>query len=79
MEFGNGRNSNVMGALYVHWKDKKMGAAEFKVGSGFDDKDRKNWKKLFPKGKIITVKYWEINKSSKKPRFPIYMRLTPQE
>ena len=77
MEFGENRNSNVMGALHVKWLDKPN--IHFKVGSGFDDIQRKNWKKLFPKGTIITIKYWEIDKHSKRPRFPIFLRIREKE
>jgi DNA ligase-1 len=79
MEFGNGRLSNVMGKLHVHWKNKKMGTNSFKIGGGFSDLERKNWKKLFPKGTIITIKYMLIDPISKKPREPRFMRIRPEE
>jgi DNA ligase-1 len=77
MEFGENRNSNVMGALHVKWLDKPN--IHFKVGSGFNDEQRKNWKKLYPKGTIITIKYWEIDKISHRPRFPIFLRIREKE
>jgi DNA ligase-1 len=78
-EFGEGRNKDVMGKLHVHWKDKNMGTTPFKVGSGFNDIQRANWEKLYPKGTVLTIKYWEIDKSSKKPRFPIFMHIKSKE
>ena len=79
VELGENRLSGVLGALYVKWLNPKMGTSEFKVGSGFNDDERKNYKKLYPKGTIITIKYWEIDPISKKPRFPIFMNIKPQE
>jgi DNA ligase-1 len=78
-ELGDGRNEGVLGALHVKWKNSKMGTNEFKVGSGFDDNDRRNYKKLFPIGTILTIKYWEIDKHSKKPRFPVFMHVRHKE
>jgi DNA ligase-1 len=75
MEFGEGRNEGRLGALHVKWLDPKMGTNEFKVGSGFTDTDRKAYKTLFPIGTIITIKYFEQDKYSKKPRFPTYWRI----
>jgi DNA ligase-1 len=80
MEFGEGRNSEVMGNLIVKWapQAKQKYKGTFEVGSGFNDEQRKNWKKLYPKGTIITIKYWEINESGK-PRFPIYQNIRRSE
>jgi DNA ligase-1 len=76
MEFGDGRNSNVMGNLIVKWAPhaNKSYKGTFDVGSGFTDEHRKNWKTLFKKGTMITVKYFEIQKSGK-PRFPIFQNI----
>lgn len=71
IEMGKGKYKGVMGSLIVHWLDPKMKKVTFNVGSGFSDKDRQNYKKMFPKGTIIRLKFWEINKSGR-PRFPIY-------
>ena len=73
-ELGEGRNENVLGALHVKWKDSKMGSREFKVGSGFDDYQRANYKSLFPIGTIITIKYFEQGPSGR-PRFPTFWRV----
>jgi DNA ligase-1 len=78
-EMGEGRNENVLGALNIKWLDPKMGTTEFKVGSGFDDYQRSNYKKLYPINTIITIKYFEIDKYSKKPRFPIFLRMRNKE
>ena len=76
MEFGDGRNSNVMGNLIVKWAPhaNKKYTGTFDVGSGFTDEQRKNWKTLFKKGTIITIKYFEIQNSGK-PRFPIFQNI----
>jgi DNA ligase-1 len=80
MEFGEGRNSEVMGNLIVKWapQAKQKYKGTFEVGSGFNDEQRKNWKKLYPKGTVITIKYWEINESGK-PRFPIFLNIRHKE
>ena len=67
-ELGKGKYSNVLGQLVVKWK---KGNVQFKVGSGFTDEDRKNYKKKFPIGKVIRVQY-NGKTSSGKPRFPVY-------
>jgi DNA ligase-1 len=81
MEFGEGRNDQVMGNLIVKWhpnaKQKYKGT--FEVGSGFTDDERKNWKKLYKKGTVLTIKYWEIQKPSGKPRFPVAYRIRHPE
>ena len=76
MELGENRNSDVMGHLIVSWAPhaNKIYKGTFDVGSGFTDEQRKNWKKLFKKGTIITIKYFELQKSGK-PRFPIYQNI----
>ena len=48
-------------------------AAMFKK-AGFTDEQRKNWKKLFKPGKMVTLKYFELQKSGK-PRFPIFQNI----
>lgn len=76
MDFGDGKNSNVMGHLVVRWAPhaNKLYKGTFDVGGGFTDEQRKNWKKLFRKGTMITIKYFEIQKSGK-PRFPIFQNI----
>ena len=76
IEFGEGRNKNVMGNLIVHWAPQagKSYKGTFKVGSGFTDEQRTKWKTLFKKDTVITVKYFELQKSGK-PRFPIFQNI----
>jgi DNA ligase-1 len=76
MEYGEGKNNQVMGNLIVRWAPhaKKKYKGTFNLGSGFTDEDRKNWKSLFNKGTVLTIKYFEIQ-SSGKPRFPIYQKI----
>lgn len=68
-EPGEGRLKGLMGAIRVKSDDGK----EFKIGSGFNDKQRANPPKI---GSRITFKY--MGKSNLGiPRFPIYMREHP--
>lgn len=67
---GEGRCIGMLGALIVRNDD----GIEFKVGSGFDDSQRRNPPKI---GSRITYKYFEISKDSKKPRFPTFLRVHP--
>lgn len=66
---GTGRCSNMLGALQVKDKRGKI----FKVGSGFDDKQRRKPPKI---GSTITFKYQGLTKAGI-PRFPIYLRVHP--
>lgn len=68
-EEGKGRNQGVMGALRVRGDN----GVEFKVGSGFTDKERQRPPKI---GTKITYKYQELTKDGK-PRFPTYLRVHP--
>jgi DNA ligase-1 len=65
---GNGKYLNAMGALFLTTEN----GIEVKVGGGFDDKQRKNFKELFPIGCMIEFKYFE-RLSSGKYRFPIFV------
>ena len=78
-ETGSGRNANILGALIVKWQKSGMGTNIFKVGSGFNDQQRNNYKTLFKIGTVITIQYFEIDKTSQKPRFPIFMRVRHAE
>ncbi|ARR75029.1 putative DNA ligase [Mimivirus AB-566-O17] len=71
-EFGNNRNSDKMGKLWVKWISDGV---SFKVGGGFTDIHRVNYSELFPKGTIIKVKYFEKNRGI--PRFPIFTGIVP--
>ena len=78
-QMGSGKHQGVLGALLVKWKDNKMGTSTFKVGTGFDDRQRENYRKLYPIGKVLTIKYFEIDKHSNKPRFPVLWRIRQEE
>ena len=64
---GKGKYKGLMGAL----KCRLTSNIEFKIGSGFSDKERKNPPKI---GDIVTFKYKEFTKYGK-PRFPVYLRV----
>ncbi len=64
---GTGRCSGMMGALLMQEKD----GTEFKIGSGFDDKQRKNPPKI---GSVVTFKF-QGRSTNGVPRFPIFLRL----
>ena len=66
---GTGRCSAMCGAILC----KLDNGIEFKIGSGFDDKQRRNPPKL---GSRVTFKYQGLSNSGK-PRFPIFMREHP--
>lgn len=73
---GDGRLKGTLGALVVKFKDNTVN-----VGSGFDDKTRKEFweKKEELIGRIIEVKYKQISKDKKTGleslQFPIFIRL----
>lgn len=73
-EFGQGKNAHVLGKLVVRWKHA---TTPFRVGSGFTDKQRREYKKLFPKGTTIKIKYNGMT-GSRKPRFPIFLGVRDQ-
>lgn len=64
---GRGKYEALMGAL----KCRLPSAIEFKIGSGFSDKERMNPPKI---GDIVTFKYKELTKYGK-PRFPVFLRV----
>ena len=64
---GEGRCDTMTGAIQVREKD----GTEFKIGSGFSDKQRKSPPK---KGSVVTFKYQGRSKNGI-PRFPIFMRM----
>jgi DNA ligase-1 len=65
-ERGKGANANRLGAL--HCKD--VNGNQFKVGTGFTEKQRENPPKV---GDIITIKYQEKTNAGL-PRFPVFLR-----
>jgi len=76
IQFGTGKNSDVMGHLIVRWAShsKNPYKGTFDVGSGFTDEQRRNWRNLFKPRKMVTIKYFEVQKSGK-PRFPIFQNI----
>ena len=68
-EKGTGRLEKLMGAIVVKNKSGK----QFKIGSGFTDKERAKPPK---KGTVVTYRYFELTKDGI-PRFPTYMRIHP--
>ena len=68
-EFGSGKNATVLGKLVVKWKHT---TSTFHVGTGFTDAQRRNYKKLFPVGIIIKIRYNGMT-GSRKPRFPVFL------
>jgi DNA ligase 1 len=59
----------MLGALEMRSDD----GIEFKIGSGFNDVQRKNPPKI---GSRVTYKYMGVSTSGK-PRFPIFLRIHP--
>jgi DNA ligase-1 len=78
---GTGKFANVMGKLDVKWHTRPPAdnlpptwrSAQFSVGSGFTDEQRKQYKQRFPVGTVIKVKFFEINTQTAKPRFPTFL------
>jgi len=64
---GQGRLIGMMGALICETKD----GIQFKVGSGFTDKERRKPPKI---GSKITYQYFEVSKKGV-PRFPTFLRV----
>lgn len=67
IEPGKGKHKGRMGALICETNE----GVEFKVGSGFTDKERENPPKIRD---VITYKYQELTKTGV-PRFPTFWRL----
>ncbi|KAF3929611.1 hypothetical protein ABW19_dt0209812 [Dactylella cylindrospora] len=68
-EEGKGRNQGRCGALKCEMMDGS--GKKFKVGTGLDDKMRRNPPKV---GTVITYRYFELTKDGV-PRFPSFMRV----
>jgi len=69
-EKGKGRCWNMMGKINCVLPN----GINFKIGTGFTDKDRKNPP---PKGSIVTFKYQELSHKGV-PRFPVFMHRRPE-
>lgn len=66
---GTGRCSHMMGAIRVKMADGTI----FKIGSGFDDAQRRKPPKI---GSTVTFKFQGKSESGT-PRFPIFLRQHP--
>lgn len=64
-EPGTGRCTGMMGAILVN-----SNHGQFKIGSGFNDKQRKRTPKI---GTVVTYKYQNLSNKGT-PRFPIFLR-----
>ena len=65
---GTGRCEGMVGALQV----RNTHGIEFDIGSGLNDAMRRKPPKI---GTLITYKYQEFIEPSKKPRFPVFLRI----
>jgi DNA ligase-1 len=71
-ESGSGRLQNALGSLIVKWV--KDSSVIFKVGTGLDDSIRfSDYNSILPIGSVISVKFFELDSSSGKPRFPVFL------
>ena len=70
-EFGKGRLQHMMGKLIAEWV-YPLPPVKIKVGGGFKDIERINYKKDFPIGSKIIVEYMSINPKTFQPRQPIF-------
>ena len=68
-EYGRGKNARHLGKLVVKWRHSKE---LFRVGSGFTDRQRRDYKRLYPVGTIVKIKYNGLT-GSNKPRFPVFL------
>lgn len=68
-EQGRNRLAGKLGALRCKWAKGKFKGIEFVVGSGLTDAMRRDYKKLFPLGTLVTVDYMSLGPEGK-PRHP---------
>lgn len=73
-EPGKGKHKGRMGALWVREKD----GIEFKVGTGFSDRERDKAMELYPPGTVITFRFFERTPKGK-PREPRFERVRAEE
>lgn len=67
-EEGRNRLKGMLGALRCKWVKGHKGT-EFSVGSGLTDAMRRDYKKLFPLGTMVTIDYMSLGPEGK-PRHP---------
>jgi DNA ligase-1 len=65
---GRNRLQGTLGALRCRWQ-KGFRGTEFTVGSGLTDAMRRDYKKRFPLGTVVTVDYMSLGREGK-PRHP---------
>jgi DNA ligase-1 len=71
-ESGSGRLQNALGSLIVKWVHDS--SVVFKVGTGLTDSIRfSHYNSILPIGSVISVKFFQIDLSSGKPRFPVFL------
>jgi DNA ligase-1 len=71
-EYGNGRLHNALGSIIVRWVYDT--SVVFNVGTGLDDSIRfGDFSNTLPIGSLISVKYFELDSKSGKPRFPVFL------
>jgi DNA ligase-1 len=71
-EYGNGRLQNALGSLIVKWVNDT--SVVFNVGTGLDDSIRfGDYSNTLSIGSLISVKYFELDSKSGKPRFPVFL------
>ncbi|MFL0799708.1 MAG: hypothetical protein K6L80_04615 [Agarilytica sp.] len=68
---GKGKYKGMMGSIKVRWQKSANESVEFKIGTGFSDKDRANPPSI---GSIVTFKYHGLTKH-KLPRFASFLRV----
>ncbi len=66
---GKGRLSKHLGALRCAWVHDP--SVQFKVGAGFSDAMRRDYKHRFSLGTLITVKFMSLDPKSGRPRHPV--------
>lgn len=71
-QLGKGKYAGVLGKLVVRWKDVHTNV-QFHVGTGFNDTQRKEYQTLFPIDTIVKIKFFQLNTSTHKPRFPVFL------
>lgn len=69
-QLGNGRLTNVLGALLCAWHHDRR--VHFRVGTGFTQEQRIHFVLHFPVGTIIRVKFMSLDTKSHKPRHPVF-------
>ncbi len=78
---GTGKLQGMLGALKCQWETESSGVLKitsFEIGSGMDEKTRKELWEMKPIGRTVNLKYFEITNDGS-PRFPIYRSLRHED